>query len=408
MMILKIAWRNLWRSKLRSFVVIISMTVGLVGGLFSAAWLNGMTQQRVMNAFDIETSHIQIHHPKFADNMDLKMSIENTDEILAKIDDIEGVEASTSRIFTNAMAATASKNLGVNVYGIDLERENEVFKLYDDIKEDGGSFFETKKRYPIVVSSSLAEKLKVKLKSKIVLTFQDYNGEITGSAFKVVGIFKTQNSTWDKLHVFVKESDMRSLMSLPDNYSHEIDIKLNDFNKSEEIKNEIASIFPDYKVEEWREIQPFLRVINDFMGFIMTIFIAIILAALGFGIVNTMLMVILERTRELGMLMAIGMTKRRIFSMIMVETVLLTLVGAFFGELISILLINYFGTVGIDLSYVSEGMVSAGYSPMTYPALKSSMYIQITIMVIITGIISSIYPAIKALKLHPTEAIRTI
>ena len=144
------------------------------------------------------------------------------------------------------------------------------------------------------------------------------------------------------------------------------------------------------------------------MDYFLFIFLIIILLALGFGIVNTMLMVILERTRELGMLMAIGMTKRRVFMMIMLETLFLALVGALLGEVLSMLLIYYYGITGIDISSMAEGMESVGYSAMTFPVLEAYRYVQITMMVIIIGILASIYPAIKGLKLDPAEAIRTI
>ena len=138
------------------------------------------------------------------------------------------------------------------------------------------------------------------------------------------------------------------------------------------------------------------------------LFMVIILGALGFGIVNTMLMVVLERTRELGMLMAIGMNKRKVFMMIMLETICLALVGALFGEVLSVIIINYFNKTGIDLSSVAEGMESVGYAVVTYPMLEPYRYLQITVLVIITSVLASIYPAFKALKLHPAEAIRTI
>ena len=144
------------------------------------------------------------------------------------------------------------------------------------------------------------------------------------------------------------------------------------------------------------------------MDIMMGIFMMIILGALGFGIVNTMLMVILERTKELGMLMAIGMTKRRVFAMIMYETIFLALVGALIGELLSMLLINYYGNAGIDLSSMAEGLETIGYSAITFPELEPFRYLQITAMVFVTGILASIYPAIKALKLDPANAIRTI
>ena len=408
MMLLKIAWRNIWRSRLRSAVVIFAIASGLVGGLFSSAWMNGMAKQRVQDTFDIETAHIQFHNPEFADNLDVKKIISSSEKRLEEISKIEGIKAVTSRIKTMGMAATANKNMGVTIYGVKPQSEKEVFSLYQKIDSVNGNFFETEKKNAIVISKAMAKELDVKLKSKIVLTFQDYNGEITGAAFKVVGIFKTTNSVWDKTHVYVKDSDLRKVLELPQDRSHEIDILLDDYTQASQISNLLQEKYPDVLSEDWAKIQPYINFITSYMDIMMGIFMIIILGALGFGIVNTMLMVILERTRELGMLMAIGMTKGRVFIMIMYETILLALVGAITGEILSMLLIKYYGKTGIDVSSMAEGLEAVGYSALTYPSLEPIRYLQITVMVFITGIIASIYPAIKALKLDPANAIRTI
>lgn len=258
----------------------------------------------------------------------------------------------------------------------------------------------------IEISKALAKELKVRLKSKIVLTFQDYNGEITGAAFKVVGIFKTDNSTWDKMHVFVQADDLARVLEIPDDESHEIDILLEDYTQASMISEQMQKEYGDILSEDWSEIQPYISFLTEYMNIMMGIFMLIILGALGFGIVNTMLMVILERTRELGMLMAIGMTKRRVFMMIMLETLFLALVGAFIGEVLSMLLIHYYGNTGIDISSMAEGMESVGYSAITFPVLEAYRYIQITLMVILIGILASIYPAIKGLNLDPAVKVK--
>lgn len=393
---------------MRSAVVIFAIASGLLGGLFSSAWMNGMAQQRVENTFVYEIGHMQLHHPDYAENRDVKKTISDTENKLEMLRSVDGVKAVTERVLVTGMSATANKNMGVSIVGIDTEHEQEVFEIYKRIDSTSGNFFASKKKNAIVISRALAEELKAKLKSKIVLTFQDYNGEITGAAFKVVGIYKTDNNPWDKMHVFVKNDDLRRILELPEDASHEIVILLNDFEQAAILEPELQAKLPDVKVEGWAEISPYLSLMSGYMDTMMGLFMVIILGALGFGIVNTMLMVVLERTKELGMLMAIGMTKRRVFVMIMLETIFLALVGAVIGEILSVFIINYFNKSGIDLSFVGEGMESVGYAAITYPMLEGYRYIQITILVIATAILASIYPAWKALKLHPAEAIRSL
>jgi len=408
MTLLKIAWRNIWRSKLRSAVVILAIASGLIGGLFSSAWMNGMAIQRVKNTFELETAHIQFHNPEFIDNSDVKKTIISTNEKLEELSKMEGVKAVTSRLKTSAMAATANKNMGVTIVGVNPKTEKEVFGLYKKIDSVSGDFLVTKKKNSIIISKALAKELKVRLKSKIVLTFQDYNGEITGAAFKVTGMFKTDNSTWDKMHVFVNDKDLRRVLELPKDQSHEIDILLYDYSQASILSEQLKIKYPNILIENWSEIQPYISFLTDYMDIMMGVFMLIILGALGFGIVNTMLMVILERTKELGMLMAIGMNRKRVFMMIMFETIFLALIGALVGEVLSMFLIKYFGKTGIDLSSMAEGLESVGYSAITYPSLEPVRYVQITIMVLITGILASVYPAVKALKLNPAEALRTV
>lgn len=408
MVLIKIAWRSIWRSKVRSSVVILAIAFGLLGGLFSSAWMNGMANQRVQDTFDFETGHIQIHHPDYPENEDIKYTISRADEKLTELISFEEVKAVTKRIKVVGMAATANKNMGVSITGIDPVAESSVFSLYQKVNTTTGGFFDQDKRNQIVISKALATELKAKVKSKIVLTFQDYNGEITGAAFKVVGIYKTDNTPWDKLHVFVRNSDLGRVLEMPSEEAHEIVIRIENFEEASRIKEDLAKVFPDLLVEDWAELSPYVRLMSGYMDTMMALFMVIILGALGFGIVNTMLMVVLERTKELGMLMAIGMTRKRVFLMILFETVFLALVGAIVGEIMSILVIQYFGKTGIDLSNYAEGMEAVGYSAMTYPMLEPYRYLQITILVVITALVASIYPALKALKLEPAEAIRTV
>lgn len=408
MVLTKIAWRSIWRSKLRSAVVIFAIASGLLGGLFSSAWMNGMAQQRVENTFVYEIGHMQMHHADYSENRNVKKSIKNTQKKVSQLRSEEEVKAVTQRILVTGMSATANKNMGVSIIGVDPVQEKEVFQIFKKIDSTSGDFFESKKKNAIVISRALAEELKAKLKSKIVLTFQDYKGEITGAAFRVIGIYKTDNNPWDKMHVFVRNDDLRRILELPEDESHEIVMLLNDFEQAASLEPLLQSKYQDVKVESWAEISPYLSLMSSYMDTMMGLFMAIILGALGFGIVNTMLMVVLERTKELGMLMAVGMTKRRVFLMIMLETIFLAMVGAIIGEILSVLIINYFNKSGIDLSFVAEGMESVGYAAITYPMLEGFRYIQITILVIITAILASVYPAWKALKLHPAEALRSI
>jgi ABC-type antimicrobial peptide transport system permease subunit len=156
----------------------------------------------------------------------------------------------------------------------------------------------------------------------------------------------------------------------------------------------------------WKEIVPDLAMMADMMQQVYALFMIIILAALAFGIVNTMLMAVLERTRELGMLAAIGMNRRRIFLMIMLESVFLSVVGGLAGMAVSGAVIAATAEKGINLTKYSEGFEAMGYSAHLFPSIDLQFFLTTTVLIVLTGVLSAVYPARKAIKLNPVEAIR--
>ena len=409
-MLFSIAWKNVWRNKLRSLIVIISITIGLLGGLFYLAFSNGMVQHQIGASIQTEISNIQLHNPKYLINDEITFTISRPNEKISKILEIDEVKAAASRIKSMAMVSSANSGTGVAVYGINVESEKAISDLHTKLID--GSYFETKMRNPIVIGNKLAEKLKVKINSKVVITIQDFNGNITYGAFKVAGIFKTHNTMYDQANVFVLREDLVKHISFPEDKTSEIAVLLthNDFTEivdakiktlfSEEIGSEILV------VRSWGVINPILKMLNEMTIQFTMIFVIIILVALSFGIVNTMLMAIMERVREIGMLMAIGMSKGRVFLMIMMETIFLSITGGVLGLFLSWIMISISYKSGIDLSSVAEGLNAIGYSSFVRPELDLFFYFFIGSLVIITAMFASILPARKALKLKPSEAIR--
>ncbi len=403
-MIIAIAWRNIWRSKTRSLIILCAICLGLASGIFYMAFYKGMIDQRINSAIKTEASHIQIHHNDYLSNPDKRIYIPNTDSVLQVIRTTDGIKAVSSRLICHTMVQSPTTGAGVKVTGINPEDEKQVTNLFSKVIE--GAYFEGVKRNPIVIGQKLAEKLKVKLKSKVVITLQDMEGNMTGAAFKVAGIYQTSNTAYDESAVFVRQGDLRRILQMPEQANHEIAILLNDNEQLLACQASLQSHLPQLDVKTWREVMPEVSLVESSFGITMVIFIGIILLALLFGIINTMLMAVLERTKELGMLMAIGMTKIRLFKMILTETVILSLFGGFCGIILGWALNLYFGVKGIDLGAWSAAYQSIGYDTLVYTRLSLAISLEILAMVFVTGVIAAIYPALKALKLNPSEALR--
>ncbi len=403
-MLIKVAWRNIWRNKTRSLVVIFAIALGLWAGTFATAFVYGMMEGKVNTVIEYEISHLQFHHPKFRDEMVAKHYIENTEEITKDLRADEEVENFSSRLVVMGMVGSANKNGSAKIVGINTQKEAEVTQLNTRLVE--GKYFEGVKRNPVMISERFAEKYKLKLRNKLVITLQDLDGEITAAAFRIVGIYKTGNGVFDDLNVFVRENDLRKLIKLEEGKVHEIAVLLKDYEKADPKASALDKKYDSVQVKPWLDLSPGMRYIMEMIDMYLYIILGIILVALLFSIVNTMLMAVLERVREIGMLMAIGMVKFKVFSMIMLETIMMCIIGAPLGILLSALFINYFGKNGIHLTTdVYEDM---GFSSSIYPNLDPSKYIDVTIMVLVMAILAAIYPAIKALSLKPVEAIRKI
>jgi ABC-type lipoprotein release transport system permease subunit len=390
---------------MRSLIVILSIAIGLFAGVFYTAFSWGMIEDHIESSINEYLSHIQIHEQAYDKTQPNSHFIPEGKQLLEQVSANKSIKASTGRTLVTGMVSSANAGSGVLIAGVIPDRESAVTGINTKIIE--GDYFEGVKTNPVLIGKKLAEKLKVGLKSKIVLTFQDTNGEIVAGAFRVAGIYKTKNSKLDETNVYVKMDDVNRLLGF-ENEMNEIAILLNDNNELDDVKAKIAAIAKGKKVETWKQLSSELEYMVSMFRQYSYIFIVIILLALTFGIVNTMLMTVLERVRELGMLMAIGLNKTRLFFMIVLETIFLALVGGPLGILIAHAVIVYYGNVGIDLSMFSEAYESMGFSSIIYPKLEWYFYAEIGTMSVLAAIFAAIYPARKALQLNPSEAIRKI
>ena len=404
-MIWSVAWRNVWRNKLRSMVVILATAIGLYGSLFMIALMNGMTQQKVDATIENEISDMQLHNPKFLEDESIEYAIPDPGKVVNALNSNPEVEDFCLRTKATGMASTAHSGNGVMINGIHPLQEQQVTAIHNRII--AGSYFEKKSRIPsIVISQKLAKHLKTGVGKKVVLTTAALNGETAQGLFRVEGIFRTSNSMFDEMNVFILTEQLQGMVDPGGDIVSEIAICFNDDIDINVAKTTIKKKFPKLSVLTWKELAPTILAIVGMMDQFSYILVMIILLALTFGIINVMLMVIIERTRELGMLMAIGMNRGRVFSMIMLETIFMSITGAIIGVILTMLTLALTNKNGINFAGWAEGFEAFGYSAHVFPVIETAFYFFLGIMVILAAMLASIWPARKALKLQPAEAVR--
>jgi ABC-type lipoprotein release transport system permease subunit len=473
-MIWSISWKNIWRNRNRSLVVIIAVTLGILSGVLVVGIMEGWVKQRLHDAVYNEVSHVQIHNTEYLKNEEVHLTVSDTTEMVRAVEALPGIKGWVMRTKMIAMVNTPWANTGVVIYGVDPDKEKQITEIYKKIVPGGGEYLEKSKPGDILISDKTAEILKLKqyiitddvikrlkadkvpesvlsklgtmkdlrfkspkefreaikaelsekeldkygrqvvdfaldyrIRNKIQITTSDISGAPVQGTFRVCGIYKTTNGSFDQTSVFVNSIELAGLYDGKSVLTHEIALLLDDIENANYIREKLGGISPDNTVSTWKELAPDAAMMNDYMIMYYFLFIGIVMLALAFGIINTMMMTILERTKELGMLMAIGMNRMKIFNMIMLETIFLTLVGAVAGMFSGWVIVDALGKTGIHFSSWGEGFEAIGFAAIVYPVIKPVFFVIITVMVVVTAIISSVWPARKALKLIPVEALRT-
>ncbi len=400
-MLVKLAWRNLWRNKLRTSIVLGAMIFGLSSVTVMIGFMNGMVDNMTNNAINWQTSHLQIHQRGYQLDPEINKTIVDETEIYSLLNNNPDIKAWTTRHLAEGMIASARSTRGITINGVDADKELKLRPIKKHLQ--AGQWIDDKGRNPIVVSQKTAERLKLRIGSKVVLTFSDHQGDVSGAAFRVRGIYKSVSSAFDEVNLFVRATDLKTLSGAEGD--HEIAILMNELKMTEPFKQQISQLVSkDNEVQSWDELQPLLATMSSTMAVSNLIMLSIFVLAMGFAIVNILLMSLFERTREFGVLMAVGMQKQKIFALISLESTLLGLVGATLGLFSSLFLIAILQQTGINLEMVSEGLSSFGLDTTLFPTLVVKDYLTIFITIVITSFLAGLYPAWQILKQKPVDA----
>ncbi|MBW2039698.1 MAG: ABC transporter permease [Deltaproteobacteria bacterium] len=404
-MYFQLGWRNIWRNPRRTLVIMTAVIIGVWSMIFLGALMRGIADQMVRNGIATLTGHIQVHHRGYRNDPVIENSMTEPEAVKISLTKLlpPGAEW-TPRVRVNAIASNARHSSGVSMVGIDPHREATISFIGQAVTQ--GRYLKPDDQYGIVVGKALVDKFETKLGRKLVLMSQDTDGEIASRAFRIVGIFRAEMAATEKQFVFVTMPAAQHMLKLKQGIS-EVSIILPVHQEADQVANALRTELPstDYEIQTWQEILPLVTaILKLYDGFIFLWFLVVFIA-MGFGIVNTMLMAVFERIREFGLLKALGMKPWWIIKEVLTESFFLLVFGMVIGNSLGFLSILALSGTGIDLSSLAAGLEFAGMSRVICPVISVKDVVMANLVVFFLGLLVSVYPAVKAAKFTPVEAL---
>ncbi|MFH2218852.1 MAG: ABC transporter permease [Pseudomonadota bacterium] len=407
-MYFQIAWRNIWRNPRRTTVILLAVIIGVWNMIFLGALTRGMEEGMIQNGISTLTGHIQVHKKGYRSDPVVENSMTDPGTVDAALEKVLPPGARWApRVRVTAIAGNARHTGGITLVGIDPDREAGISFIGNAVTR--GRYLTEDDVHGIVVGKALVDKFETKMGRKLVLMCQAADRDVASRAFRIVGIFTAEMEATEKQYVFVTLSAAQQMLKLKNGIS-EIAILLPDHRDNARVNAELKEMLPrdEYEADTWQELLPILTAYLEISDGFIYIWYIVVFIAMGFGIVNTTLMAIFERIREFGLLKSLGMKPGKIVMDVLLESFLLLVTGTAVGNLLAFLSVLALSGPGIDLSALAAGAEFAGISRMLYPVIHVKDVIVANLVVMVLGLLVSLYPAAKAARFTPVEALAHI
>jgi ABC-type lipoprotein release transport system permease subunit len=399
--IIKMAFRDLLRNKRRSIFSSLALGMGLALLLLMAAVISGETGGSMQTSIKLQSGHLQVRAKTYDENKNslaFEDLIQNPEEVAAKIAALAPVNVATPRLFASGILTEGDESTGLRIYGIDpSSAANEPFKS----GMISGEFLKSDDRSGIIIGQTLAEKLNLKSGQTVTLLVNTSNGDVDEQVFTIRGIYTTHTPGFDESTVLMPLAKAQAITKT-ENHASAIFVLL---KNADQIQNVVAALqTSQLKILTYLKMNEVLVQTEDFSRGYMVLIYLIVLAVTASVIVNTLIMSVFERTREIGILSAIGMKSTRIMSLFFIESVFLAVGGILFGLVIGGALVGWFSTYGFFIG--NNGVSGMLLGETIYASLQISDAITLTILAFIVALLAALYPAIMAARLEPVDAMR--
>ncbi len=405
-LIFTIAFRNILRNKKRSFITLLAVALGIGSMIFLRSFAFGAQSQMVKNIISTITSEAQIF-PKSMDNIyNTNGAIEDPEFIRRLLKADPRISGYAEEISGSGIVASATASVMTFVNGIDPAQEQAIGGRYPLA---GGHLMTAAEPYGAVLGEKMRKILGVEIGDKVVVTVQDYLGGFSGAAFTLVGTLDTGNDQIDNSNVLILREPAQKLMSFHQQISR-FCLKMHQREDLPKVVHDLTQQLAgtDLKVMTWEELIPMMAQMIHFQDGMIFVVLLIVLIVVTVGILNTLMMSIVERVREFGLMMALGTKPSQVILLVVCESFLLTLFGAGLGIALGISLTLYFGATGIDLSRFVATLSNFMIGSHVYPRIDWHSLGLFVLVVIVANLLISLYPAWRASRLVPIHAMRQV
>lgn len=405
-----LAWRNIWRNPRRTLIVLTAVIIGVGSMVLLGALMRGMVAGMVENAIDNLTGHLRIQHRAYRSDPSVVHRMSNPGELAKTALSVlpEGTRA-VFRLRVDAVLATAHETTGVVLVGIHPAAEQGA-SFIGTAPVDGRPISDAEAN-AILMGRALSDNLEIGLRRKVVLMSQGADGDIASSAFRIAGIYHAEMAATEKTFIFAPLAAVQRMLGVGGAVT-EIAFTLPGKDAAQtDLAPLVAALDRQLAgtalvAESWRDMLPAISAyLKLFDGFMM-IWYLVVFVAMGFGLVNTVLMAVYERMREFGLLKALGMRPARIFRMVLGETLMLLFMGMTLGNLIALGGIGLLSRGGIDLSVFARGAEMWGISRVIWPVVTAPDILMANVTVLGLGLLVGVYPALRAARFTPIETMR--
>jgi len=402
MQILKMAFRDLGRNRRRSFFSALAVAIGLALLMLMSSVIQGEMGSAIESAIQLQSGHIQVRAASYDENKSsLKWEdlVENPDQIASEVSALDEVKAATPRLFASGFLSTGDESTGVRIYGIDPQ------STANDPYREGmvsGNFLTADDREGLLIGKPAADKLHLQTGDKVSLSVNTSNGDVQEQTFTIRGIYTTDTYGFDASTIFLPLAKAQAITQT-ENHASTIFVLLKDTSFTDSIMNTVK-IPAGLEVLTWRDLNKLFVEFETMAQTYISFFYLIILAITASVIINTLIMSVYERTREIGILSAIGMRGSRILGLFLAESTLLAVGGVLMGLILGLFAVYLFNVNGFYIG--NMGLTGMLISDTIRARLTLNNTINVSVMTFVATILSGLYPAVMASKLEPVQALR--